>query len=138
MKVYEIKDTVVGVWNSEVRAMVDTWKNYSFLTLDNYKNTIFVKGVNYAKANNGQAWIVDSSNATGVFSQEIQQYIEKYAFKIFKKKGINYFITINSEISPLTKMTVNRYNTHANDAGVEQIEVNSVADAIEWLKANAK
>ena len=87
MKIYEIKDKMVGEWNPEVRAMIDTWTNYFNVTLKEYQDTIFGTGINFAKANNAQAWIVDSLNAKGVFGQDIQKYIEEEVFDIFEKNG---------------------------------------------------
>jgi hypothetical protein len=50
--------------------MVDTWTTYN-VSLEEFKDAVLVKGVNYARANGGVAWIVDSSKAQGVFTQEI-------------------------------------------------------------------
>ena len=138
MKVYEIKDNLVGEWNSEAKAMIDTWTSYYFLTLEDFKNAVFDKGIKFAKQNNGIAWIVDNTNAKGVFSQDIQIFLKEEGFKIFKDNGIKYFITINSNANPLTNMTVSRYKATASESGLHQIELNSVADAIMWLKHNAK
>lgn len=136
MHIYSIPDKLEVVWNPEVRAVVDTWTHYG-ITLEDFKAAVFEKGINFAKAHQGQAWIVDSSQATGVFSQEIQDFIKDEGFKIFAANGIKYFITINSEVSTLTKMTVNRYKSQVGPHGMELVEVASVADAVTWLKEHA-
>ncbi len=138
MKIYEIKDKMVGEWNSEVKAMIDTWTDYFHVTLEQFRNSIFETGLNYAKSNGCIAWIVDSSNAKGVFAQDIQKFLSEEGFNLFKNNGIKYFISISSNASPITKMTVNRYKSEASKSGLEQIELNSVSDAILWLKHNAK
>ncbi len=137
MKIYEIGENLIGEWNSEVKAIIDTWNSYFHVTLQQFKIAIFDKGIKFAKSNNGQAWIVDNSNAKGVFAQDIQKYLEQEGFKILKDNGIKYFITINSAIDPLTKMTTNRYKANASKSGLKQLELHSVADAILWLKTNA-
>ncbi len=136
MKIYEISGKMVGVWNTEAKAMVDTWENYS-VSLDEYQGAVVNTGVAYAKANGGIAWVVDSSNAKGVFSQEIQKFIESDVFRIFAENGIKYFIAINSELSALTRMTVKQYSTQAGPHGVKMVETKTVKDAIMWLKENA-
>ena len=138
MKIYEIKDKLVGEWNSDAKAIIDTWTNLFHLTLSDFKEAVFNKGIKFAKSNNGQAWIVDNTNAKGVFSQDIQTFLKEEGFKMFKENGIEYFITINSKANPLTNMTASRYKATALKSGLQQIELHSVADAIMWLKVNAK
>lgn len=134
MLVYELKDKMTGTWDTDARAMIDVWQNYYHVSLDEFKEAVFVKGVNFSKQNNGRAWIVDSEKAKGVFSKEIQEYIVNEGFDVFRKSGVKYFITINSKVSALTKSTVNKYKASALKKGLEQIELGSVEDAILWLK----
>ncbi len=83
------------------------------------------------------AWIVDSSQATGAFSQEIQDYIGSDIFPAFAANGIKYFITVNSQVSAITKMTVRNYSAKTGPHGLQLVELASAEDAIEWLRANA-
>ena len=135
MKIHSIHDKVETQWNNEVKAIIDTWTNY-FVSLEEFKTNVIEKGLKYVAQNNAVAWIVNSKNAKGVFTQEIQNYISQEVFKKFADNGIKYFITINSEVSALTKMTVNAYSAKAGPEGVQLIELASVEDAITWLKAN--
>ena len=89
------------------------------------------------KKNEAIAWIVDSSKAEGVFTQDIQQFIASELFPTFVKNGIKYFITINASASAVTKMSVRSYSSKVGPAGMKLVEVRSVKDAITWLKANA-
>lgn len=134
MLVYELKDKMTGTWDSGARAMIDVWQNYYHVSLDEFRKAVFEKGISFSKQNNGRAWIVDSENAKGVFSKDIQDYIVNEGFEIFRKNGVKYFITINSKVSALTKSTVNKYKSSAVKNSLEQIELNSVDDAIFWLK----
>jgi len=95
-----------------------------------------VKGLNYAKTHKGIAWIVDSSEAKGSFPPEIQEFIGSDVFPAFAKNGIKYFITITSKESALTRMTISTYSAKTGPHGLQLLEVNSVDDAIEWLKNN--
>ena len=136
MNIFEIKDKIKVTWNPEVRAIIDTWSTY-FITIEEFKEAVMVAGMNHAKANNGQAWIVDSSKAEGVFMQAIQKFIGETVFPTFVKNGIKYFITINSKVQAVTRLTVNQYKATAVISGLEQIELNSVEDAILWLKSHS-
>ncbi len=137
MKIFEIPNMFTVTWNPEVRAIIDTITSYG-VTLAQFKEAVMVKGLNHARTNNGQAWIVDSSKATGSFSQEIQAFIASDVFPAFHKNGIKYFITINSQVSALTNLTVKTYKAQTGANGLQLVEVNSVDDAFSWLKNNAK
>jgi hypothetical protein len=134
-KVYEIPNKLLVEWEPSVRAMIDTWTTY-FVSLDEFRDAILIHGVNYAEANNGQAWIVDSHKARGVFGPEIQDFIVSDIFPAFARIGIKYFMTINAE-EALTRLTVNQYSAEAGPLGLKVIKGSSAEGAIEWLKKNA-
>lgn len=131
MQISEIKNKMIQTWNSEVCAVIDTWQNY-YVSLDDFKNSIS-SGFEKCKNNNGIAWIVDSSKATGNFSREIQNFIGTDVFPNFLKNGIIYFITIPAE-NPLTKLTVMNASSKAGPNGVTLVEVNNIESAIKFLK----
>ena len=135
MKINSIPEKLEVTWNSEVKAIIDTWTTYQ-ISLEEFKEAVLVKGLNYAKANGGIAWIVDSSTAKGVFSQEIQDFIDTVVFPAFAQNGIKYFITITSQVSALTKLTVKNYSAKVSSHGIQLVELDSVKDAIMWLKSN--
>jgi len=132
MKIFSIPGNLEVTWNSEVKAIVDTWSNYH-ISLDDFRDAVLVKGLNHAKKNGAVAWIVDSSSAKGVFSQEIQDFIGTDIFPAFAKNGIKFFITITSQVSAMTKMTVKSYSAKTGPHGLQLIELNNVNDAIDWL-----
>ena len=135
MEIYKIPGKLVGNWNFEVHAMVDTWNDHN-VTKDDFEKCI-LEGCRHAKKNAGIAWIVDTSKASGVFSQEIQNLIESHVFPTFQKIGVKYFITIKSRVDVLTKMTVSTYSAKAGPHGLQLLDVNTVEDGIKWLEANA-
>jgi hypothetical protein len=136
MKVYEIPGKLEVKWNSEVKSIIDTWITYN-VSLEEFKEAVLTKGLNFAKSHRGVAWIVDSSSAKGAFSQEIQSFIGSEVFPAFAKIGIKYFLTITSSVSAVTKMSVRSYSAKTGPNGLKLVELNSVEDAITWLKANA-
>ena len=70
-------------------------------------------------------------------SKEIQDFIGNSVFPAFAKNNIKYFITITSKVSAITKMSVRSYSAKTGPNGLKLVELNSVADAITWLKANS-
>jgi hypothetical protein len=137
MRIHGIPGKLEVSWRAEVKAIVDTWMDYG-VTLEEFREAVLVKGVNYARQNGGIAYIVDSSQAKGCFSQEIQAFIGSDVFPTFVKNGIKYFITINSQVSALTQGTVRAYQAKTASCGLKLVEVNSVNDAIMWLTNNSK
>lgn len=133
MEVYKIPEKLVVTWRNDVKAMVDTWSSYN-LTLEEFKEAVLVKGLGHAKKNGAIAWIVDSSTAKGAFSQEIQTFIGTELFSKFSANGIKYFITITSATSTITKMSIKSYSAKAGPNGLQLLEVNSVNEAVAWLK----
>ncbi len=136
MFVHNIPGKLDVQWRDDVRAIVDTWTTYD-ISLTDFKAAVLEKGLVHARANNGQAWIVDSSKATGAFTPEIQEYIGKELFPAFAKNGVKYFITITSTVSNMTKTTVSTYAAKTGPNGLKLVELGSVDDAVTWLKANA-
>jgi len=135
MKISSIPGKLECEWRDDVKAVVDTWTTYS-VTKEEFKDAVLVKGVAYASPRRVRAWIVDSSKAVGTFSQEIQDFIGSDVFPAFSKIGVKYFITINSKVSALTKMTVANYSAKTGPNGLKLLDLGSVADAVAWLKAN--
>ena len=133
--IQEIEGKMITTWNEEAKAVVDTWTNY-YISLEEFKEAVLVKGLNYAKAHGGIAWIVDSSQAKGAFKQEIQEFITTDIFPAFVKNGIKYFITVTSNVSAITQLVVTSYSVKAEAANLKLIEAQSVEEAVEWLKTN--
>ncbi|OQY00101.1 MAG: hypothetical protein B6I20_09205 [Bacteroidetes bacterium 4572_117] len=133
-KIFEIPNKLVVEWESDAKVIIDTWTTY-FVSLDEFREAVMIHGVNYAKANNAQAWIVDSHKATGVFSPEIQKFIESDVFPTFAKIGIKYFMTINSD-DAVTRLSINQYSTKVGPHGLKLLKGDSVEGAIAWLKKN--
>lgn len=137
MQIQEISGKMTSTWEADVKAVLDTWTTYN-VTLEEFKEAVLIKGVAFAKQHGAIAWIVDSSTAEGVFTQEIQDFIATDIFPGFVANNIKYFITIKPEIPGLTSLTVSSYASKAGPAGMQLVDVKSVEDAKMWLKENAK
>ena len=133
MDVYSIPGKLTVTWDPEVRAIIDTWTSYS-IPLEDLRYAVLGKGLSHAKAHGGIAWIVDSSNAGGIFYQEIHDFINRDVFPAFVECGIKYFLTVDPEV-PVTRKTVETYKKKAGPMGLELIEVPNVGEAKRWLRA---
>jgi hypothetical protein len=132
MIVHEIPGTLVVEWNDAAKTMIDTWSSYS-ITLPQFREAIVSKGIAYARAHGGRAWVMDATRAKGVFPQDVQKLIETEVFKGFAAIGVKYFITIKSA-SAVTNMSINRYTAHLGPCGIQMVDVPDVNRAIVWLR----
>jgi hypothetical protein len=132
MKVYEIPGTLLVEGNDEVKAMLDTWSNYS-ITVTQFREAILTKGLAHAKANRYRAWIMDATKAKGAFPPEVQKLIETEVFKAFKSIGIKYFLTVKSG-SAVTNLSIKSFSSHAGPCGIQMVEVPDAEKALTWLR----
>lgn len=135
MTVHTIPGKLTVRWEASAGAIVDTWVDYD-VTLAEFKEAVLGKGLVHAKANKGQAWIVDSSGAAGNFTKECQEFIASDVFPAFAAAGIKYFLTIKSK-SALTNMTIKTYQSKTGPNGLQLVEADSVDGAVAWLMKNA-
>jgi hypothetical protein len=133
MFVHKIDGKLTVTWNEEAKAIIDTWETY-YISMDEFREAVLIKGVEHARKNGGIAWIVDSSSAKGAFSDEIQAFIGSDVFPAFAEIGVKYFITITSQKSSMTRITISTYSAKTIPNGLQLVEVNTVDDAIQWLK----
>jgi len=131
-KVYEIPGKVLIEWDSTENIMIAHWLSYA-VTLAEYKEAIYNKGLNMVKIHKSKALIIDSSKAKGVFSMEIQNFTKDVVYPAEVKLGLKYFITIDSE-SALTNMNVKMYSVNADSSGLKTVKASSIKGAIDWLK----
>lgn len=135
MAIYEIPGTLVAEWREDVKAMIDKWENYN-LSLEQFREAVDAE-IAYAKERGVKAWIVDSSEAKGAISQNIQNALINENFEKLAKAGVKHFVTIPSDVSVVSKLSINSVVSKAGPHGIETVEVASVEDAVEWLKQNA-
>jgi len=102
--------------------------------VDEFREAVLVKGLDYSKANNGVAWIVDSSQAEGKFAKHIIDYIGTDVFPKFVENGIKYFITIKPSNSPVAAFNVTSFSMKTAETGLILVEMESLDQALAWLK----
>lgn len=136
MRIHEIPGKLVCDWSEEGKAMIDTWENYT-ISVDQFREAILKKGLSHAKANKARGWIMDAAKAKGALPDEVQKLIETEVFKAFAAAGIKYFLTIKSQASTVTNMSIKSYSAHMGPQGLQMVEVPDQKTAIAWLKAHA-
>lgn len=135
MKITDIPGKLEVTLLPDVRAIHDKWTNYS-VSLNEFKTAIISTALPKAKRQGVHAWIVDSADAQGALSQDVQTYIADEAFKQFAANGIKYFITVASK-SSVTNMSIRRFSKKTGPHGLTLVETDSVDSAVDWLKKNA-
>jgi hypothetical protein len=133
MVIYSIPEKLDIIWMPEILAIVNVWTSFT-VSINEYKNAILEHGIIFAKTNKAVAWIVDSSGATGSFSEDIHSLIINEVFPSFTKCGIKYYITIKSKISRSAKTTVAGYLSKIGPHGLTIVDVDSLGDAVKWMK----
>ncbi|MFZ3213523.1 MAG: hypothetical protein WA188_18620 [Terriglobales bacterium] len=88
MIVHEIPGILRVEWNNEAKTMVDTWSSYA-INVPQFREAILERGVDYAEAHGGRAWVMDATKAKGAFPAEIQKLIETEVFKTFASIGVS-------------------------------------------------
>jgi len=136
--IFEIPGKIKVEWEPSARAVIDRWSALSQVTLAEFRSAVLEKGLPYASAHRGRAYIVDNSAAKGAYIQDIQNFIGSDVFPAFAKAGIKYFLTVPSQDSPLANLAAKKYSAKVGPHGIQLVEVRSVADAVQWLKENAK
>ncbi len=134
-KFYELPGHLVSEFDSEVKAVINLWTNYS-ITLEEFKEAVFVNGVNHAKNYGAVAFITDAKDCTGEFSPEIQKFIATDVLPTFTKIGVKYFLIIKSGYI-YTNKTIETFTSTAGPNGLKLIEADSTPGAIAWLKKYA-
>jgi hypothetical protein len=133
MKVHEIPGTLLVEWNDAVKSIVDTWSTYQ-ITVPQFREAILGKGLGYAKAHGGRAWVMDATKAQGAMPKDVQDLIEAEVFKAFAAIGIKYFVTIKSVESALANSAIKRFVSQIGPSGIQMVEVPDQKQAIAWLK----
>ena len=114
--------------------MVDTWTKYS-ITVEQFRQSVSIQGIAFAKAHGVKSWVMDASKATGAFSRDVQNLIETENFPTFARAGIKYFLTIKSS-SAITNMSVGGYAAKLGPNQNPIVNVPDLKGAIVWLKAH--
>ena len=136
--IHEIPGKVKVEWDPSTLAVIDHWSAMALVSLAEFRTAILERGLNYAVAHHGKAWIADNSAAKGAFNQDIQGLIGSEVFPAFAKAGIKSFITVASADSPLANLSAKKYQAKLGPNGIQLIEVPTLAEGLRWLREHAR
>ena len=77
--------------------------------------------------------VVDTSQATGVFSQEDQQWLAEYAIPELAKAGLKAVITVLPK-NANTLLATKRWKLNGSQSGTDYLEADSIQTAFEVAK----
>lgn len=131
-KIFELPDKLLIEWDSEAKAIIDTWSSYH-ITKEEFEKAVMGEGLDQAVEQGAVAWVADARNAKGSLTNELYEFMEKEVFPKLVNIGIKYFITINST-DPDTRLTVKKLSSKAESSGLKLMKSGSLESAIYWLK----
>lgn len=133
--IYEIPGKMQGHYYPEEKTIVDTWTVLN-ATMEEWKETIHDVGVMDLASKKGvTTWITDTSNATGVFGKQIQQFRKDVSAEATAKNGVKLFLTV-MPASPTSALSA-RKNVKAYE-GYDQMRSVSVLSLKEALDIREK
>lgn len=74
-EIYQIPGKMVGYHLPEIHTILDTWSSSLFVSLEDWKSTVFDFGImDFAPKHGVTSWIIDTSGARSVFPPQIQEF----------------------------------------------------------------
>lgn len=133
-EIYTIPGKLVGHHHPEIDAIIDTWTSL-MITLDDYKSTIYNIGIlDFAPKNRVTTWVIDTSNAAGVFKPEIQEFRQNIVGPKCVEIGIRNFFIVQPQ-SAIGKLSTRKTtNIYAGQKAMQTFEVSSIDEVLTMLK----
>lgn len=94
-EIYSIPGKMIGHYHPEINTIVDTWTSSLFVSLEDWKATVFDIGItDFAPKNGVRNWIIDTSQARSVFPPAIQEFRENTAKAELEKNGVRRLFVV--------------------------------------------
>ncbi len=120
-------------WEEDVQAVRVEWLRL-FMKLDDFKKVVeYALGI--LRENHGAIWIADSSNSKGVFSEEVQEYMQMDDVATFAKMaGLSMLLTVMPQNSGLSSMSTNKWKKRAEEKHIYYMEeFKDLKSCKEWI-----
>ncbi len=134
-EIYQIPGKMVGHHFPEIDTIVDTWTASLFVSLEDWKSTVFDIGItDFAPKNGVKNWIIDTSQARSVFPPAIQEFRENTAKGELERNGVKRLFVVlpNSGIGKFSAAkTAELYD---GDRGLHGYDVENIAQALDIIK----
>lgn len=131
-RLFTIPGKMTLSWLPEHQALLDEWTDY-FVTLEQFRAMVDA-GLKHSRVHEARAWIVNGSRAKNVFPKDVHEYIASHSFLDLVAAGIGHFVSIQSQVSATTNLGIARYERHTGPAGIQLVSVDSVFDALRFLR----
>jgi len=124
-------------WDEKNRVIIQVIDSLMYVTLEDIEYSCLKISFPFARENNAFAWIIDLSNTTGVLLPNYYDFLEEKIFSKLHETPIRYYFPINTSKSFVSQHSARKYYSKVTKYGVQLIEVNSIEEALEWLKNNS-
>ncbi|MBI3805641.1 MAG: hypothetical protein HY282_17970 [Nitrospirae bacterium] len=132
--VYKIEKVVEVDCNQTLKIMTARWYN---LGPHEYMRPCINAEIDCTRKKLANALIVDTSQATGVFSQEDQQWLAEYAIPELAKAGLKAVITVLPKKAG-TLLATMRWKRNGSQSGTDYLEADSLQTALDLAKKYTK
>lgn len=131
-KIYEIPGKMVShYYPPEEKTIIDSWTELN-ASFEDWKKTIYEIGIlDFAPKNGVTTWITDTSRATGIFDNQIQDFRKDVSAAAMAKSGIKLFFTVLSS-SALSTLSVRKTSkVYGGHGEMKSMAVSSLEEAFE-------
>jgi len=134
VEVYSIPGKLVGHHLLDSNTIVDSWTSLD-VTFEEWKSTIYEMGIlKYVPKHKVTSWITDTSNSSGLFKPEIQDFRKATSAEAMAQAGIKMYFTVLPQ-SALGKLSVRRTSSAYSGHGeMQSISVASMLEAFDIIK----
>ncbi len=135
IEIYSIPGKMVGHHYPEINTIVDTWTSSLFVSLEDWKATVFDIGItDYAPKNDVKNWIIDTRQARSVFPPAVQEFRKNIAKPELEKNGVKrLFVVLPS--SGIGKFSAAKTaELYDGDEGLNGYDVETLEQAINIIK----
>ena len=130
-KIYEIPGKLISHYYPNEQTIIDTWTELN-ASFEDWKKTIYEIGIlEFAPKNGVKTWITDTSQATGVFSNEIQTFREEVSAAAMAKSGIKLFFTVTSDSAIATLSARKTSKVYSGHGEMQSLVVSSLQEAFD-------
>ena len=125
------QDGIVHVeYDTALKATISTWQN---LGPHDYMVPSMNAEIDWCKENEVRVCIVDTSEATGVPSQEEQNWYADFAYPAFQAAGVKAIITVIPK-SAISKLATSQWNKTGSQFEIDFIDAPTMEEAIRAAK----
>lgn len=133
-ELYKIPNMMVGHYHPEINAIIDTWESLH-ASLEEWKATVFEIGiVDFAPKNGVRTWIIDTSKASGVFGQDVQEFRQNVAGPKLEQNGVKYMFVVTSQEALGALSSGRTARIYKSGSKMQSFQVKSIQEAMDILK----